>query len=459
MNEHILILDDEENLIFFLKSSLEEIGYSIHTASTIKEGLILVDKVLPDLLLLDLNLPDGNGLELYKNIRAKGHNIPTIVISAHASVKSAIEALKLGVDDFIIKPFDLDELKIVIEKQFSNIKFTNRLRYYKNKESQIYKGDFFISKLKSMESIQNLCLKLAQIPETVILIEGPSGSGKEMLARFIHENSDNEDAPFIEINCASLSENLIESELFGHEAGAYTDAKNKKIGLIELAQGGTLFLDEIAEMDLSLQAKLLRVIETKIFKRLGGVRDIHVSLRIIAATNKNVESLVNEGNFREDLFYRLNKFNIKLPPLRERREELLQISRFLLKKISENLNIGFKEFNKEAELFILNYDWPGNFRELHNAIERAVILSEGNIIGIDQLPCKRKTELNFEPTLDLLKNNSLREFLDEIEKSLLLQALELNQQNQIKTAETLKEPRHIIRYLLKKHNLSDGENG
>lgn len=459
MNEHILILDDEENLIFFLKSSLEEIGYSIHTASTIKEGLILVDKVLPDLLLLDLNLPDGNGLELYKNIRAKGHNIPTIVISAHASVKSAIEALKLGVDDFIIKPFDLDELKIVIEKQFSNIKFTNRLRYYKNKESQIYKGDFFISKLKSMESIQNLCLKLAQIPETVILIEGPSGSGKEMLARFIHENSDNEDAPFIEINCASLSENLIESELFGHEAGAYTDAKNKKIGLIELAQGGTLFLDEIAEMDLSLQAKLLRVIETKIFKRLGGVRDIHVSLRIIAATNKNVESLVNEGNFREDLFYRLNKFNIKLPPLRERREELLQISRFLLKKISENLNIGFKEFNKEAELFILNYDWPGNFRELHNAIERAVILSEGNIIGIDQLPRKRKTELNFEPILDLLKNNSLREFLDEIEKSLLLQALELNQQNQIKTAETLKEPRHIIRYLLKKHNLSDGENG
>lgn len=459
MNEHILILDDEENLIFFLKSSLEEIGYSIHTASTIKEGLILVDKVLPDLLLLDLNLPDGNGLELYKNIRAKGHNIPTIVISAHASVKSAIDALKLGVDDFIIKPFDLEELKIVIEKQFSNIKFTNRLRYYKNKESQIYKGDFFISKLKSIENIQNLCLKLAQIPETVILIEGPSGSGKEMLARFIHENSDNEDAPFIEINCASLSENLIESELFGHEAGAYTDAKNKKIGLIELAQGGTLFLDEIAEMNLSLQAKLLRVIETKIFKRLGGIRDINVSLRIIVATNKNVESLVNEGKFREDLFYRLNKFNIKLPPLRERREELLQISRFLLKKISENLNIGFKEFSKEAEMFILNYDWPGNFRELHNAIERAVILSEGNIIGIDQLPCKSKTELPFEPTLDLLKNNSLREFLDEIEKSLLLQSLELNQKNQIKTAETLKEPRHIIRYLLKKHNLSDGENG
>lgn len=459
MNEHILILDDEENLIFFLKSSLEEIGYSIHTATTIKEGLILVDKVLPDLLLLDLNLPDGNGLDLYKSIRAKGHNIPTIVISAHASVKAAIDALKLGVDDFIIKPFDLDELKIVIEKQFSNIKFTNRLRYYKNKESQIYKGDFFISKLKSIENIQNLCLKLAQIPETVILIEGPSGSGKEMLARFIHENSDNEDAPFIEINCASLSENLIESELFGHEAGAYTDAKNKKIGLIELAQGGTLFLDEIAEMDLSLQAKLLRVIETKIFKRLGGIRDINVSLRIIAATNKNVESLVSEGNFREDLFYRLNKFNIKLPPLRERREELLQISRFLLKKISENLNIGFKEFNKEAEMYILNYDWPGNFRELHNAIERAVILSEGNIIGIDQLPCKSKTELNFEPKLDLLKNKSLREFLDEIEKSLLLQSLELNQKNQIKTAETLKEPRHIIRYLLKKHNLSDEENG
>ncbi len=224
--------------------------------------------------------------------------------------------------------------------------------------------------------------------------------------------------------------------------------------MIELAHGGTLFLDEIAEMSLSLQAKLLRVIETKVFKRLGGIRDIHVSLRIIAATNKNVETLVSEGSFREDLYYRLNKFTLKLPPLRERREELLQISRFLLKKVCDNLNISYKEFTKEAEMFILNYDWPGNFRELHNAIERAVILSEGSIIGIDQLQCKSNTNLHFEPSLELLKNKTLREFLDEIEKSLLLQALELNQKNQIKTAETLKEPRHIIRYLLKKHNLS-----
>lgn len=453
MKEHILIIDDEDNLTFFLKSSLEESGYPTYIAPTIKEGLTLVKKVLPDLLLLDLNLPDGKGLDLFKKIKEDGHNIPTIVISAHASVKSAIEALKLGVDDFIVKPFDFDELIVVIEKQFSSVKFSNRLRYYRNKETKIYDGNFFISKLSKIKSIQNLCLKIARVPETVILIEGPSGSGKEMLARFIHENSDETDAPFIEINCASLAENLIESELFGHEAGAFTDAKNKKIGLIEMAQGGTLFLDEIAEMNSALQAKLLRVIETKTFKRLGGIHDIHVNLRIIAATNKNVEKSVEEGKFREDLFYRLAKFHIKLPPLRERREELLKIAELLLQRIFENLKIRKKNLNKEAEKYIMNYDWPGNFRELHNALERAVILAEEDIIGTEHLSFEKKNDSNFEPNLGLLENSSLTNFLDKIEKSLLAQALELNDFNQVKTAETLQVPRHIIRYLLKKHKI------
>jgi len=459
MNAHILIVDDEESLTYFLKSALEEeYAYSVDSASTIATAMKLIQTKFPDLLLLDLNLPDGNGMDLYRYIQENRMDIPTVIITAHASVNSAVDAIHLGVDDYVIKPFDLDEIILVIEKQLKYFKQKKRFSYYKTQLDQIHQGDFFISRLPQIETIQNLCLKLARVPENSILIEGSSGTGKEMLARFIHQNSPNPEATFIEINCASLSEQLLESELFGYEPGAFTDAKKRKVGLIELASDGTLFLDEISEMNSALQAKLLRVIETRSFKRLGGISDIHINLRIIAATNRNIEKLVLANSFRKDLFYRLNKFHIKLPILTERREELLLISNFFLKRIAEKLRIPVNGISEDANKLILNYDWPGNFRELHNAIERAVILSESDIINMQSFPneitSKSSHQSIYLPSLSHLDDLSLREYISQIEKTLLQQALQISGNNQLKAGDILKEPRHVIRRLIKNYGFN-----
>jgi DNA-binding NtrC family response regulator len=459
MNPYILIVDDEESLAFFLKSALEEKRFQVETLHTFSDAKKFLESKFPDLLLLDLNLPDGNGLDLYRLIKEKGLGIPTIIITAHASVRSAVDALKLGVDDYIIKPFELDEIIVNIEKQLQRFQLTNQFNYYKQRLQQSYQGEFFVSTIPAIEDIQNLALKIAQVEESTILIEGASGTGKEMLARFIHQHSPQADSPFVEINCASLPENLLESELFGYEPGAFTDAKKRKIGLIELADKGTLFLDEISEMSPALQAKLLRVIETRVFKRLGGIRDIKVNLRIIAATNQNIRQRVEEKKFREDLFFRLNMFYLILPALRERREEILLMAQFFLEKIARQLRRSVKRIAENAQRMILNYDWPGNIRELHNTIERAVILCDNDTIDVKHL-MHEMMQLQKEPkitqaTVNDLKNSSLKEFVDSIEKSLLLQALQMSQGNQLQAAKILGEPRHIIRYLLKKHGITD----
>jgi DNA-binding NtrC family response regulator len=459
MNPYILIVDDEENLAFFLKNALEDKNYLVETLHTFADARNFLQSKFPDLLLLDLNLPDGNGLDLYRLIKEKGLGIPTLVITAHASIGSAIEALKLGVDDYIVKPFELDEILVNVEKQLQRFQLNNQFNYYKQRLQESYQNEFFISTLPEMEKIQNLALKVAQVEESTILIEGASGTGKEMLARFTHQHSPQADSPFVEINCASLPENLLESELFGYEPGAFTDAKKRKIGLIELAKGGTMFLDEISEMSPSLQAKLLRVIETKVFKRLGGIRDIKVNLRIIAATNRNIRKLVEEKQFREDLFFRLNMFHITLPNLSSRKEEILLIAQFFLEKISQKLRRPARTFSSDAQEMILKYDWPGNLRELHNTIERAVILCDNSSIELKHLVCemmqKQAETKPSPPTITNLKNSSLKQYLDEIEKSLLTQALQMSDGNQLQAAKILGEPRHIVRYLLKKHGIHE----
>ncbi|MBN1351059.1 sigma-54-dependent Fis family transcriptional regulator [candidate division KSB1 bacterium] len=459
MNPFILIVDDEENLAFFLKSALEDKNYSVETAHLLADAKSFLESNFPDLLLLDLNLPDGNGLDLYRLIKEKGLGIPTIIITAHASVKSAIDALKLGVDDYIIKPFELEEILVNIEKQLQRFQLKNQFNYYKQRLQQTYQDKFFVSNLPQIQEIQTMALKIAQVAESVILIEGSSGTGKEMLARFIHQNSPQADAPFVEINCASLPENLLESELLGYEPGAFTDAKKRKIGLIELAKGGTLFLDEISEMSSSLQAKLLRVIETRVFKRLGGIRDIKVNIRIIASTNRDIRAYVKENKFREDLFFRLNMFHIKLPALIDRKEELLLIAQFFLEKISRQLQRGVRQISEEAQKMILRYNWPGNIRELHNTIERAVILCEGDTIEFKHLACEMMQPSQIPSlarvTLNDLKNSSLKAYLEQTEKSIVTQALQLCNGNQVKAAKMLNEPRHIIRYLIKKHGIKE----
>lgn len=458
-SRYILIVDDEENLAFFLKSALEQKNYSVEAVHLLEDAKKSIQSKFPDLILLDLNLPDGDGLELFRMIKEMGLGIPTIVITAHASVKSAIEALRIGVDDYIIKPFELDEIIVNIEKQLQRFQLNNQFNYYKQRLQQAYQEEFFVSQLPKIQEIQNLALKVAQVEESVILIEGPSGTGKEMLARFVHQNSPQSEAPFVEINCASLPENLLESELFGYEPGAFTDAKKRKIGLVELAQGGTLFLDEISEMTPALQAKLLRVIETRVFKRLGGVRDIRVNLRIIAATNRNIRALVEEEKFREDLFFRLNMFHLRIPALLERKEELLLMAQFFLEKIARQLKRQVRSISKEAQQMILKYDWPGNIRELHNSIERAVILCDSDTIDVRHVGCEMMKERMEAPSsshsIADLENSSLKNYIDQIERSLVIQALQISEGNQIQAAKILGEPRHIVRYLIKKHEIKE----
>ena len=462
MERNILIIDDEENLTYFIKEGLQSGGYQVHIAKSISEGKKKLKNLFPDLLVLDLNLPDGYGLDLYRELKKNGENIPTIIITAHSSIQSVVDAMKLGADDYIAKPFDLQELKILIESLLDRYHLKNQLNYYRRKTQSSDKFNFFVSDITDLKEIQELALKIAEVPVSTVLIEGNTGTGKEMMARFIHNNSAQMDAPFVEINCASLQETLLESELFGFEPGAFTDAKKRKIGLIELARGGTLFLDEIGEMSMALQAKLLRFLENHTFKRLGGIQDIKVALRVIAATNHNIEDLVQQKKFREDLFFRLNLFRIKLPTLEQRKDEILLITQFLMDKLNIQLKRKVKFLSSEAKEIISNYSWPGNFRELHNVLERAIILCNSDTITADQLPKEIRQDQNigavYEAKLEDLAGHSLKEFLTNLEGTLLAQALERSGGNQVQTSKLLNEPRHIVRYLLKKHNLKSVEN-
>lgn len=452
----ILIVDDEQNLTFFMKNYLQKNGFEAEIASQLKEAKQFLKKETPDVMLLDLQLPDGNGLEFYKELHHEGIHIPTIIITAHGSIHSAVEAMKHGVDDYIIKPFEMDELIFLLQKEIKKYQTYNQLRYYLRNLQKKTEGNYFISNHPRMKEIHDLALRIAQIPESIVLLEGASGTGKEMLARYIHQHSPEKDAPFVEINCAAVPSNLLESELFGYEPGAFTDARKRKLGLIELAEGGTLFLDEINEMDLGAQAKLLRFIEQRSFKRLGGVRDIQVKVRIIAATNQNIKKLVEEKKFRNDLYFRLSMFHIQLPTLKERKEEILLLAQFFLEKTAKKFKKKIKSFSEDAQKAILEYDWPGNLRELHNVIERAVILCDEQQIKSLHLQCNFQTNVsreNFDISLDSLHGKSLTEYINTIELQLVKKALLLTNGNQMQAAKLLKIPRHVIRYLIKKHQL------
>ena len=458
MDKHILIVDDEQNLTYFLKEGLKKEGYNVQVANSLAEGREKLSNFQPDLLLLDLNLPDGHGLDFYQELIAREEFIPTVVITAHSSIQSAIDAMKLGVDDYIAKPFDIKELSILIASMFERYQLKNQLNYYRRKLKDNDGFDFFVSELPFVKNLQQMALKIAEVPVSTVLIEGATGTGKEMMARYIHNNSAQADQPFVEINCASLPETLLESELFGYEAGAFTDAKKRKTGLIELADGGTLFLDEIGEMSLALQAKLLRFLENHTFKRLGGVKDLKVELRVIAATNRDMEDLVKARQFREDLFFRLNIFRIKLPSLQQRKNETLLLAQFFLEKLNKRMSRKVKFISPECKKVIMEYEWPGNIRELHNILERAIILSTGDTIEPIQLPVEMKNKDSIPvartSTLSDIGDRSLKEYLNDLEGMLLKQALELGEGNQVKAASLLGEPRHIIRYLLKKHNIT-----
>ncbi len=382
----IAILDDEKIVLKSLKSGLQRSGYTVRTFSRVKTFAAYLKNNDPDVVFLDLVLPDGYGLDVLQTIIGKDYQIPTIIITAHGDVHSAVSAMKMGAFDYISKPFDLDVIEILVAKACKERKLIREVEHHRRRSHKRVVLDEIICNSPPMMEVFTKVRRLGRVDATTILILGESGTGKDLLAKAIHNQSNRRNQAFIEINCAAFPENLLESELFGHERGAFTDAKGKKQGLAELADGGTLFLDEVGEMPPELQAKLLKFLETRTFRRIGGTKEIKVDLLIISSTNRDLDKAVFEKKFRKDLYYRLMVVPITIPPLRHRGQDIELL-------VSHYIDVYKNKFNKPALVFsqevyevLLSYDWPGNVRELKNLIEQLVIFSDGSMICYDDLP-------------------------------------------------------------------------
>lgn len=386
----ILITDDEKIVRESLLHWFEEDGYSVETAANGEEALANFEKGKYDLVLTDMKMPGLSGLELLKKIKEIDENCIVILITAYASVPSAIKALKDGAYDYVTKPIDPDELAHLVEKALKGQALEKENLQLKESLDEIIKPDNLIGESMQMKKIFELVHTVAPT-DTTVMIRGESGTGKELVAKAIHINSKRKYFPIVTVNCGALSESILESELFGHEKGAFTGAHYKRKGKFEMADGGTIFLDEIGSVSPKMQVELLRVIESKQFMRVGGNDTIHSNFRVISATNEDLEKLVKEGKFREDLFYRLNVFSIHIPPLRERRSDIPILAYFFLNKLASAMNKTITKISDEAMDFITKYDWPGNVRELENAIERAVVIGKTEEILVEHLPFQRST--------------------------------------------------------------------
>jgi two-component system NtrC family response regulator len=453
--ETVLIVDDEKNYPPILSAVLEEEGFETLTAYSGKEALSVLKSSDVDLVLTDMKMPAMDGIELLERIKEKNPGLPVIMMTAHGTVEKAVEAMQKGAYNYILKPFDNERLVIYVNKaiqMYRVIKENRRLR--ETVESQYSFGNI-IGKSSKMQNIFELIYKVA--PATAsILIEGESGTGKDLVAKSIHYNSPRHDHPFIAVNCSALAESLLESELFGHEKGAFTGAVTTKKGRFELAEGGTLFLDEIGELSPSLQVKLLRVLQDKIFERVGGLRQVTVNFRLITATNKRLREEVQKGRFREDLYYRLNVVYIDLPPLRQRTEDLrLLVDHFIDKYATERrMGVPVKGIEREVEQIFYQYDWPGNVRELENTIERAMVLCSDDTIRVSDLPRYFRNNLIGEPQLEHIPMDAkLFETLANIEKKLLLRALANCNNVQSEAAQLLGIGRSGFNKKLKKYGI------
>ena len=384
----ILIIDDEVLTLNNLKKALEKEGYEILLADSGETGIEVFKRNRPNLALIDLMLPGIDGIEVLKQIKGIESNTVVIMITAYEIIEKAIEAMKMGAYDYLLKPFKINELKTNIARALELQSLRVRVSETVETEKGKYYFDRITAKSKKMEEVLRTARRVAPLEKTTVLIIGESGAGKELLARALHYNSPRVDQPLVEINCAAIPENLMESELFGYEPGAFTDARRRKIGLLEKADHGTVFLDEIADMPLPLQAKVLKVLEDQTFTRLGGTSQIAVDIRIITATNKNLKREIEAGDFREDLFYRLNVVPIAIPPLRERRDDIIPLALSFIENFNAELHRSFKGLSEQAAKALTEYDWPGNARELRNIIERIVALHNAEEISIDHLPAE-----------------------------------------------------------------------
>ncbi len=453
--EKILIVDDEKNYPTIIGEILKDEGYTPLTASSSLLAIDILKQDYIDLVLTDVKMPGMDGIELLEQIRSMMPDLPVIIMTAYGSVEKAVEAMEKGAYTFILKPFDNETLVAHIRKALSIHKIVQENSMLRDAINTRYSFGNIIGKSRPMQELYETIQKIGPASAS-ILIEGESGTGKELVAKSIHFNSPRKDAAFIAVNCSAFAETLLESELFGHEKGAFTGAAAMKKGRFELAHKGTLFLDEIGEIPASIQVKLLRVLQEKTFERVGGTETIKVDFRLIAATNKNLEKEVDRGRFREDLYYRLNVVKAVLPPLRERQEDIpLLVNHFIKKYSRENdTEYPLKGVTKEAARLMFDYSWPGNIRELENMVERAVILSGGEYITPADLPVKLRQGITSNPPLEGIPENAgLSETLAAIEKKMIKSALEATGNVQTEAAKILRIGKSGLNKKIKKYGL------
>jgi DNA-binding NtrC family response regulator len=447
MKSSILIVDDETLLLESLKKALSREGYVALTATTGREALRCFEEHGPDLVLLDVKLPDIDGIQVLQRLRKVDTQTPIIIMTAYSGIKGAVEAIKFGAYDYIAKPFDVDELKFVVARSLASRRVEAEVDQIRTTKKERYSFANILTVNERMKQIIKLGQRVANNSQSTVLISGESGTGKELFANAIHYNGPRADQPLVAINCAVLSEGVLESELFGHEKGAFTGAIKQKKGLFELADQGTLFLDEIGEISPATQLKLLRFLEEREFQRVGGTRSIEVDVRIITATNKNLRQNVEDGKFREDLYYRLNVISLPIPPLRERQDDIPLLADYFLEKYSRLLSKNVRRLSEEARGVLLRYPWPGNVRELKNIIERIVLLSDDDVIAGREIPA----EIGGPPhKTDLFKAGLVEEMpLDKLIKLYTEGILARCGGNRTRTAEILGITRQRLRRILK----------
>jgi two-component system, NtrC family, response regulator AtoC len=472
----VLIVDDERLIRWSVRQKCEQWGYQVFDAENGAEALALAQSELPDLLLLDVRLPDISGLEVLEKLKANGDSCAVIMITADPQIDDVKAALRMGAYDYVGKPLDFDGLFVAIQNALEARRLRGEVESLRGEVRRQAGSYEVVGASKKTIELMRFVRKVASSEASTILVQGESGTGKDLVAKVLHYESSRRDGPFVAINCSAIPETLIEAELFGHERGAFTDARAMKKGLFEIADSGTLFLDEIGELSPFLQAKLLRVLEDQMIRRVGGVRDIQVDVRVVAASNRDLERAVREGHLRQDLYYRLAVISIYIPPLRERKEDILPLVDFFIQDYNRKFRKSVRGLSDEARRLLLAYEWPGNVRELRNAVERAMILEEGQMLRPNYLPFSvtqpHAGVTAFErasspsagaslpdgrrlPSLSIPEGGTS---LEEIERSMVMLALEQAHGNQTQASRLLDISRDALRYKMKKFGLIHGED-
>jgi DNA-binding NtrC family response regulator len=450
----ILVVDDEYLIRWTLQQNLEKEGYEVFLAKTGEEALEKVKEGAPDLVLLDIKLPGMDGYQVLEKALKIDEGIIPIMITAFDEVDKVVRAMRLGAFDYITKPFDFSKVYLSIQKALGASQLKREVRHLRRENKNWYGFNNIVAVSQEMGRVLQISEKIAKSEAATVLIQGESGTGKEVIAHLVHERSKRQNMPFITVNCANFPEQMLENELCGHDKGAFTDAKEVKKGLLEVADGGTLFLDEIGDMDLNLQGKILRLVEQRTFRRIGGIKDIKVDVRIITATNKDLLKLKEEGKFREDLFYRINAASIRIPPLRERPSDVFPLTIYFMQKYNEEFHKNIQKISKGVEDFLGNYNWPGNIRELKNVIERAMILGEGDTLLMEHLPIEILGQASRQGgVIEGIRIPPEGISMEKVEEALVKQALKMTNGNQTKASKLLDISRDALRYRMQKFGI------